>query len=191
MKKLIRLAMGAACVCLTAGSSFAVESELEAHGLYAFGFNDDDTSGDYVENTFGGGAAFVIEPHKNIKLDLGADYFRTEHKLNSDAKYQFIPITAAFRFGSTLEGIFIYAGAGVGYSFNSYDESGISSSDIDLDDSMIYFACGGAEFGLSEKLYIRGEFRYNWLRPELKWFGSKVDLEFDHMQMRAGIGYKF
>jgi opacity protein-like surface antigen len=193
MKKLVCLAVGAACACFAASSSFAAGSGLEVHGLYAFSFNDDESDGSNVDNAFGGGASFVFNLHPNIKLDLGGDYLKVKDKDDSDAKVQLIPVCAALRIGGNLETIFLYVGGGAGYSFNSADIKGVSSSDADFENSMIYFACGGAEFGLSDSVYIRGEFRYNWLKPEfkVKSMDYSQDIKFDHMQVRAGIGFNF
>ena len=193
MKILLCLALGAAGACVAGASSFAAGSGLEVHGLYAFNFNDDESDGSNMDNTFGGGASFVFSLSPNIKLDLGADYYKPEDKDSSDAKVQIIPICAALRIGGNLGPVFLYAGGGAGYSFNSADIKGVSSSDADFENSMIYFACGGAEFELSDSVYIRGEFRYNWLKPEfkVKSMDYSEDIKFDHMQVRAGLGFNF
>jgi opacity protein-like surface antigen len=196
MKKLMCLALGAAVACFVAATSFAAGgSGLEVHGLYAFNFNDDD-DGSNLDNAFGGGASFVFNLSDNVKLDLGADYIKPEYKDDSSSKVQFIPVCAALRFGGNLEQVFLYAGGGAGYSFNDLDTPSTPGVDIDIDDSMVYFACGGAEFNLNEDLYIRGEFRYNWLQPEVKvtaegWGEDKQDVKCDHMQVRAGLGFNF
>ena len=197
MRRLVCLAVGVALACWGA-SAMAEEAAaskvgLEAHGLWAFNFNDDEDEGSNADDTFGGGASFVFGLHENIKLDIGADYYKPKSDDESDLKAQFIPVCAALRFGGNLESVFLYAGGGAGYSFNSLDVEGASSSDIDLDDCMVYFACGGAEFNLNEDLYLRGEFRYNWMKPELnvKIADEKFDVKFDHMQLRAGLGFNF
>ncbi len=193
MRKLMCLALGAVCAVFAGASSFAAGSGLEVHGLYAFNFNDDESDGSNVDNTFGGGASFVFNLSDNVKFDLGGDYLKVQDKDDSDWKAQLIPVCAALRFGGNLEQVFLYAGGGAGYSFNSADIKGVDSSDADFENSMIYFACGGAEFGLSESLYIRAEFRYNWLKPEFKVdsMDYKQDIKFDHMQVRAGLGFNF
>jgi len=192
MKKVMCLAAAAALACFAAAPMFAAGSGMEVHGLWAFNFNDDD-DGSNADDTFGGGASFVFNLHENIRLDLGADYYKPEDKDDSDLKAQFIPVCGALRFGGNLEQVFLYVGGGAGYSFNSLDAEGVSSSQVDLEDSMIYFACGGAEFSLNEDLYLRGEFRYNWLKPEInnKIMDEKYDIKFDHMQVRAGLGFNF
>ena len=197
MRRLVCLAVGVALACWGA-SAMAEEAAaskvgLEAHGLWAFNFNDDDSDGSNVDDTFGGGASFVFNLHENIKLDLGADYYKPKSKEDSDLKAQLIPVCAALRFGGRLEAIFLYAGGGAGYSFNSADIKGVSSSEADFDNCMIYFACGGLELNLNEDLYLRGEFRYNWLKPEFKVssIDYKEDIKFDHMQVRAGLGFNF
>ena len=49
----------------------------------------------------------------------------------------------------------------------------------------------GGEVALSDSVSLRGEFRYNWLRPDLKWEDwtgaeEKVRINLDHMQVRLG-----
>ena len=189
MKQLLGLAVGAAGVFLAASTSLAGGLGLEAHGLYAFNFNDSASDGSNAENAFGGGASLVFNLHENIKLDLGADYYNPENKDDSDEDVQFFPICAALRVGGRLESLFLYAGGGLGYSF-TWETLPLEAT---FENGMIYFACGGAEFSLNEHLYLRGEFRYNWLRPELKVesTGYSQDINFDHMQVRAGLGVNF
>jgi opacity protein-like surface antigen len=193
MRSIMCLAAAAALALLVGPVAPAQNVGLEAHGLYAFNFNDDDSDGSNADNTFGGGASLVFNLHPNIKLDLGADYYKPENKDDSDVKAQFIPVCATLRVGGKVETIFLYAGGGAGYSFNDLDIKGLSSSDIEMEDCVIYFGCAGAELGLSDQVVIRGEFRYNWLKPEIKdkRFDVKEDVKFDHMQIRAGLGFYF
>lgn len=191
MKKLIFLAAGAFGTACLAASSFALGVGLEAHGLYAFSFHDDADAGYSLDDTFGGGGALVFTVHENVKLDFGLDYFNPHNEDNSDWDVEFIPICAALRFGGYLGKAFLYVGGGAGYSFNwrtlAWGDEG------NFDNSMIYFACGGAEFGLTGSLSLRGELRYNWLRPELTFKGPRddEDMNFDHLQVRAGVGLNF
>ena len=59
---------------------------------------------------------------------------------------------------------------------------------------MIYYACLGGEFGLTDNLVLRPELRYNWLRPELEvglFDDWKEDWKLDHFQARLGLGWYF
>ena len=62
---------------------------------------------------------------------------------------------------------------------------------------MIYFGSAGAQFKLSEMICLRAEFRYNWLKPKLRYkplfstVDQEGDLKLDHMQVRAGLAFYF
>ncbi len=162
---------------------------LEAHGLYAIAFNDDDLKTDDV---FGGGGGIVIALGDNVKLDLGGDYLKPENKDISEIKTQFIPVTGTLRLGGSIaEVVFIYVGGGGGWSFNSYDGPG--DEYFELEDCFTFHACGGLELFLSPQIALRGEFRYLWLRPDGKdkISGEKEEIKFDHIQLRAGLGVYF
>lgn len=191
MKRLIGLAAAAIGAAGLAASSHALGVGLEAHGLYAFNFHDEDDLGYSLENAFGGGLSLAFALHENVRLDFGLDYFNPHNEDNSDWDVEFIPVCLGLRFGGHLEKIFLYGGGGAGYSFNwrtlAWGDEG------DFENSMIYFVCGGAEIALAGPLALRGELRYNWLRPELSFDGPRddEDLNFDHLQVRAGVGLNF
>jgi opacity protein-like surface antigen len=162
---------------------------LEAHGLYALQFSDDDLKTDDV---FGGGGGIVIALGDNVKLDLGADYFKPKNEIDSSLKTQFIPVTGTLRLGGYIaEVVFIYVGGGAGWSFNDVDTTNLD--DITLENCFTWHACGGLELFLSPQISLRGEFRYVWLRPDVKeeFTGEKEEVRFDHMQLRAGLGFYF
>ncbi|HOO77319.1 MAG TPA: outer membrane beta-barrel protein [bacterium] len=195
MRTIIAGIFALAAVCLVAGTAGAQTPKvgLEAHGLYAFNFNDDDFgSGNEPDNVFGGGGSLVFCLGNFVKLDLGADYFKPESKFSSDMKFQFIPVAGTLRLGGTVaEVLYLYVGGGGGWSFNEYD--GPDDDVFELEDSFTYHGCGGAELFLSPQIAIRGEFRYVWMRPDLKFkpSGDKEEIKFDHMQVRAGVAFYF
>lgn len=163
---------------------------IEAHGLYALRFSDDDLKTDDV---FGGGGGIVIGLGDNVKLDLGADYFKPKNEIDSSLKTQFIPVTGTLRLGGSIaEVVFIYVGGGAGWSFNDADIAPVLD-DFVLENCFTYHACGGLELFLSPQIALRGEFRYVWLRPDVKdeLTGDKEEIKFDHMQLRAGLGFYF
>ncbi len=181
MKRLGALLFSAALV-LSLGTAATAQVGLDLHGLYAFNFNDDDIA--ELDGTFGGGASLVFCLGDFVKLDLGADYYKPKFKDFSDVKVELIPVAGTLRVGLPIEDVaFIYGGGGAGYTFINWDEKGVSS-DV-LDGSVSYHACGGAEILFNESIGIRAEFRYIWLKPEVKNTDTKVKL--DHMQVRGGL----
>jgi len=191
MRSMLVAVIGLALAVSVGPAVFAQNTGLELHGLYAFGFNDEIKYGSHADDTFGGGASFVFCLGENVKLDLGGDYFKPEAKNNSDQKAQLIPVTGTLRVGVPLEMVYLYAGGGAGYSFNEYDGPG--DDVLELEDCFTYHACGGGEFMFNENIGLRGEFRYVWLKSEWKEksSGDKIDVKFDHMQVRAGLMFYF
>ena len=197
MKKWLCLALALGAALALGSVSRAQTAGLEAHGLYAFGFDGTakDLGDDDIANAFGFGGSFVFCLGEYVKVDVGGDWVKTKDEDLDNSKITLIPVTAALRVGGHLDMVYAYVGGGAGYSFNSFNAtSAVKSdfgSDVKLQDAPIYFALAGAEIGLSEQLVLRGEFRYNWLQPELNAFGVKEDVNFDHMQVRAGLGFNF
>jgi len=194
MKKLICLMLGMGMIfCLGTMAQASPAAGLEFHGLYGFNFSDDDLE---LEKGWGGGASFVIGLGEFVKLDLGGDFIRPNVKDGEDDDYvQLIPVTGTLRFGPRLDFAYIYVGGGGGYSFNKLDLSEDVDEFLELEDCATYHACGGFELAFTEDETIgfRGEFRYVWLKPEIKEkaTGNKEDWKMDHMQVRAGFVVNF
>ncbi len=185
MKKMLALFLGAAMV-LSLGTAAMAQVGIDLHGLYGFNFNDDDIP--ELDGTFGGGASLVFKLGDYVRLDLGGDYYKPEFKDASDVKIELIPVTGTLRVGIPIEDVaFIYGGGGGGYTFINYDQTG-ASSDL-IDDSVTYHACGGAEILFNESIGIRAEYRYIWLKPEIKDTSTKIKM--DHMQVRGGLIFYF
>lgn len=192
MMKLVCLILGLSLLLLGGNGVSAPVFGIEVHGLYAFNFDRQRLGGFELEPdaAFGGGATLVICPHPNFKLDLGADYLKPEGKGDQAGNYiQLIPVTAGVRAGVNLSLVFLYGGGGIGYSFNELDLKMLKG--LEIEDGLIYFACGGAELALSGHFSIRSEFRYNWLEPELKSRSEKADWSLDHMEGRVGMAFYF
>jgi hypothetical protein len=189
MKRVGALIFSTALV-LFLGTAAMAQVGLDLHGLYAFEFSDDDVS--ELDGAFGGGAALVFCLGDVVKLDLGGDYYKPKFKDFSGEKFQFIPITGTLRVGIPIEDTaYLYVGGGAGYSFNEY--TGEDDDWIELEDCFTYHACGGAELLFNENIGIRGEFRYIWMKPDVKEkiFGSKEEIKLDHMQVRGGLVFYF
>ena len=186
MSKWYMVGLGSVLMLLLVSASPAqTTGGFEFHGLTAFGVDGD--AGRFGEKDFdvtlGFGASFVVALNEYVKLDFGGDYYALEEN-DSKKDLAVIPLCAAIRIGGNLDLVYVYGGGGIGYSFNDYDLPG-----WELDDSMIYFLCAGVEFGLNETLALRGELRYNWLKPELKSeaTGESDDWNLNHMQFRLGL----
>jgi len=109
-----------------------------------------------------------------------------------------IPVTAVLRVGMDLELVYLYGGAGIGYSFNDSetpDTMKAAGLKADLEDEIFYCGLAGIEVGLVDTLAIRGEFRYNWMRPDFKVTGTgvseKEEVKANHMQLRLGLAVGF
>jgi len=193
-------------------SAFLARAEIrwgcEVHGLFAFVY-DAEVKSDWQtwdeENAYGGGASLVLDLSRNVKLDFGLDYLEagldpTPSWLSS-AEMTLIPVSLAARIGIPVDLFFLYAGGGIGYSFNEVETG--HSPDIKVYDSFTYFAFLGLEAVVgemgSEKLFretfrnvaLRGEIRFNWMEPELKWYAEKEDWTYNYMQLRAGLVFYF
>ncbi len=190
MKKWTACLMGAALVLfLCTVAKAQPQAGFEFHGLYGFNYSDDFAE---LENGWGGGASLVFCLGEFVKLDLGGDYIRPKGKDTDDDYVQMIPVTGTLRVGPKIGDIaYIYAGGGAGYSFNSLDTKSNIDDLFELEDSFTYHACGGFElmFTPEQTIGFRGEFRYVWLKPELKTkaTGDKEDWKMDHMQVRGGF----
>ncbi len=191
MKKMVALTLGVSLLLFMGSVAPAQPSAgFEFHGLYGFNFSDDDLE---LEKGWGGGASFVFCLGEFVKLDLGGDYIRPQVKdVLEDDYVQLIPVTGTIRFGPQLDIAYLYVGGGAGYSFNKLDTKSDMDEFFELEDCVTYHACGGFELNFTEDKTIgfRGEFRYVWLKPEmkLKSTGDKAgDWKMDHMQARAGF----
>ena len=191
MKKWLCLALGLGLAMAWGAVSPAQTAGIEAHGLFAFGFDGElEGVGDTdLDNGGGFGGGVVFKLSEFIRADVGGDWIRTEYKDADKADVTLIPVTACLRVGGDLDVLYAYCGGGAGYSFNDIDVSGLK-----LKDAPIYFALVGAEIGLTDIAVLRGEFRYNWHRPDLEATGlgdDKAELQLDHMQLRLGLGLYF
>ena len=199
MKKWLCLALALGAALALGSVSRAQTAGLEAHGLFAFGFDGTakDRGDDDIANAFGFGGGMVFCLGEYVKVDVGGDWVKTKDEDLDNSKITLIPVTAALRVGGHLDMVYAYVGGGAGYSFNSFNAtSAVKSyfgSDVKLKDAPIYFALAGAEIGLSEQLVLRGEFRYNWLNPDLELtdYDYKTNVNLDHMQLRVGFGLYF
>ncbi len=197
MKKLLVFTLTLGLVVLVSGLALAQAVGLEAHGLYAFNFDGDTDLGTIEpDDSFGGGGNLVFCATPYLKFDLGIDYLKADLKDSGipgvdGGDVEMLPLTLGVRAGPTFEPVFLYAGAGIGYSYN--DASG-GGDWVDLKDCVTYYACLGAEIGLTEHLVLRPELRYNWLIPELEvglFGGWQEDWKLDHFQGRLGLGVYF
>ena len=192
MKKVTWLVIVSCAVILTSAISTAEAIEIEGHYLHAFNFRDD------LENTSGWGGTLIFPLIAGVKVDLGGDWLRPKIKDSGNAKITMIPVTAVLRVGMDLKLIYLYGGAGIGYSFNDSetpDSMKAAGLKAKLEDDIFYCALAGIEVGLVDTLAIRGEFRYNWMRPDLKVTGpgvsEKEEVKADHMQLRLGLAVGF
>ncbi|MFH1039456.1 MAG: outer membrane beta-barrel protein [PVC group bacterium] len=201
MKRLVLWSLGMFVMAGIAGPAFTQTFGITASGLYAFEFSGDLKPGELKpEDAFGGGLALVCAVTPYLKVDLGVDYLNPDIKDTESDDIELLPVTVAVRAGPTFEPVFLYAGLGIGYSYNKYS-GGSTGYFTTLKDSMIYFACLGAEISLTEYLILRPEFRYNMLSPELVYETfipnqgfvtvDKEDWELDHLQFRLGLGVYF
>ncbi len=197
MKRILTITLALGMAVLAAGPAFSQTVGIEAHGLYAFEF-DGDLGGDDLDldDSFGGGGAIVFSAADYLKFDLGIDYLKADLKDSGipaldGGDIELLPITIGARVGQPFDFGFLYVGGGIGYSYN--DASG-KGNWVDLKDCITYYACLGAEIGLTESLVLRPEMRYNWLKPELEiglFDGVKEDWKLDHFQARLGLGVYF
>lgn len=184
--------MGVSMIFCLGSIASAQSVGIDLHGIYGFQFSDDDAE---LEKGWGGGASLVLCLGDYVKLDLGGDYMRPEVKDASKNYVTLIPVTGTLRIGPQLGPVYIYGGGGAGYSFNGLDWENDLDKDFDLEDCFTYHACGGLEvsFTESKQIGIRGEYRYVWMKPDLKYkpTGDKEEWKMDHMQARAGLFINF
>ncbi len=203
MKKLFVWSLALGLAAGIAGPAFSQTVGLEAHGLYAFGFNGDLNSNSLEpKDSFGLGGAIVFAATDYLRFDLGIDYLKADLKKSDFAgveggDIEMLPLTLGVRLGQTFDFAFLYVGGGIGRSYNDW-EGGVGEGYVSLKDSMIYYACLGAEVELTDFLVLRPELRYTWIKPELRgdalgpvgesW---KADWKLDHFQARLGLGVYF
>ncbi len=201
MKFWICLIMGGGLLLFLAGPAPAQRAGFELHGLYAFSFDGQAEGGgkDNLSDTGGAGASFVFPLGPYVKFDVGADWLQTENRDLDNSEIRLIPVVGALRAGIPLQGFYLYGGAGAGYSINHLELRGDARHlfpeqgryNPELDNELIYFVLAGGEAALSDSVSLRGEFRYNWHRPDLKWEDwtgaeEKTRINLDHMQVRLG-----
>ena len=192
MKRVTWLVIVSCAVIFTSAMPTAEAIEFEGHYLNAFSFQDD------LENTSGWGGSLIFPLVAGVKIDLGGDWLRPEIENSGNAKITMIPVTAVLRAGIDLELVYLYVGAGIGYSFNDSETPDIMKAaglKADLDDEVFYCGLLGLEVGLVDTLAVRGEFRYNLMRPDFKVTGpgvsEKDEIKADHMQIRLGLAVGF
>jgi outer membrane protein with beta-barrel domain len=200
MKRMVSWSLGIVAMVCIAGPAFSQTFGFKVNGLYAFEFSGDLKPGELKpEDAFGGGGGifFAVTPY--LKLDLGLDYLKMDIKDAGTSQIELLPLTFSVRGGPNFDCIFLYAGLGIGYSYNSYS-GGTGMYYTTLHDCPIYFASLGAEISLTEYLFIQPEVRYNCLSPELEhkeftpggWVTvDKKDWELDHLQFRLSLGVGF
>lgn len=166
---------------------------LSAHFLFAPKFTARESwpEGSWdldMDSSFGGGGAFVFKLGDIARFDLGGDFQQVKLTDSRNIKVRMVPVTAALRLGVPIANVlYLYGGGGVGWSFNTF-----KGTAIDLDDGLIYFACGGGEVSLSDQIALRAEFRYNWHKPDLDdGSGDDGDLQLNHSQLRGGLVFYF
>ncbi len=182
--------------------SFAQPYGFEAHGIYAYDFNGEAGAfgQDKLDDVFGGGATFFFSFIPAVRVEFGADWIKTKDEDLDDSPLQISPLTAALRLGLPLGRFYIFGGGGLGYAIcrlqptdeieSYYAARGVY--DLSVSNDLIYFAMAGAEFVISEHIGVRAEYRYSWLRTELRYddylgSGERQDLNLDHQQIRTGL----
>ena len=198
MKRMVIWSLGIVVMACIAGPAFPQTFGFKVNGLYAFEFSGDLKPGELKpEDAFGvgGGIFFAVTPY--LKLDLGLDYLKTDIKDAGTSQIELLPLTFSVRGGPNFDSVFLYAGLGIGYSYNSYS-GGAGKYFTTLHDCPIYFASLGAEISLTEYLFIQPEFRYTMLSPELEYSTlipaetvDKERWELDHLQFRLSLGIGF
>ena len=193
MRKLVGLFIVTFTVLMISALPRAEAIGIEGHYLHAFAFQDND-----LKDTSGWGGSLIFPLVAGVKIDLGGDWLQPEIKNSGNAKITMIPVTAVLRAGIDLELVYLYAGAGIGYSFNdsetpeSMKAAGLKA---DLNDEVFYCGLLGLEVGLVDTLAVRGEFRYNLMRPDFKVTGpgvsEKDEIKADHIQIRLGLALGF
>ena len=205
MKKRLGIVLGLSFLFISVAPALAeIRWGCEVHGLYSFNY-DTELKADWQTwdegNAAGGGASLVLDLFRNVKVDFGFDYLKADLKKTPEwltsSETTLVPVSAALRVGAPLGLFFIYTGGGIGYSFN--DVKSNYSSDIKVENCFTYFFLLGLEAAVgemgSEKLFretfenvaLRGELRFNWMEPELKWFTTNLDWQYNYMQLRAGL----
>jgi len=189
MKKLLAASLGLLLALGVAGT-VAAQVGIEGHGLYTFEYDDDDVN---TIEEFGGGAGLTWRICPYLRLDVSADYYKPKSRCaitGEREKIRLVPVTAGLAVGSQIwEGFSLYFGGGAGYSFNH-----ISESDMEAKDCYLWFAYGTLEYFLSCNLALQAQYRYSWIRPDLKYKPADLlakDVNFDHMEARLGLALYF
>ncbi|MDP8213881.1 MAG: OmpW family outer membrane protein [Candidatus Euphemobacter frigidus] len=175
---------------------------FDLHGIYAFKF--DGESGafgqDRYEDVVGGGATFFFAFIPAVRVEFGADWIETKNKDLDNSRLKISPLTAALRLGYPVGRFYSYLGGGLGYTIYRLRTTGDADRDLarrgiyDLNvaNDLSYFAMAGVELVVSEHIGVRAEYRYCWMRTELKyddWLGNdeEEDLNLDHQEIRCGL----
>ncbi len=191
---------------LTIASAGRAQYGFEAHGLGAFQFDGEASAfgADRVKDGAGAGASFFFAFIPAVRVEVGADWIETKGRDLADSRIRIAPLTAAVRGGYNWGDLYLYLGAGVGYSLNRLYPNGeavqefaaLGAYELNLSNDPIYFALAGAEFAFSDRLGVRLEYRYNRLRTHITYqdwrgFEEKEKFNLDHQQVRAGLAVYF
>ncbi|HOO77320.1 MAG TPA: outer membrane beta-barrel protein [bacterium] len=182
----------AAGLLVFAAGSVPAQVGVEAHGLYTFEYSNADIS---TNEEFGGGASLAWKICPYFRIDAGADYYGPKVRgcqyAPDDLRAEFIPVTIGAGVGGFItEGFYLFMGGGTGWSFNHLKHGDGS----DLKDGIVWFAYGMLEFFLTDNLALQAQYRYTWLRADLKNLDFDLehkDLNFDHMEARLGLAFYF
>lgn len=147
--------------------------------------------------------------HRNFAAELGVGYletdgddanFRPPGPYGADLEIRAIPITLTVKGVLPLRNVDLFAAIGVGFYFVMAEVDvttyPVGSDSFDDDDIVFGFHGGlGANFNVTENMFIGMEGKYLWARPEFdgtilgrRW---EFDADLDGFTITINIGYRF
>lgn len=156
---------------------------------------------DGFDDAFNGEAAFGAYIDKNLALEIGIDWFKTDSTVSAGTTRTKVEIETMSVILLSLKGFYPigifepYIFGGVGY-YSVQGDIRIKSPTSSGKGSDIVNALGwhlglGANFNITPRLFVGAEAKYLWAEPELE-MGSKVNqVNIDGLITTANVGFRF
>ncbi len=171
--------------------------------------SDELTDDTHFDTGWTGEISFGRYFHRNFAVELGVGYletdgddanFRAPGAYGADLEIRAIPVTLTAKGVLPLRNVDLFAAIGVGFYFVMADADvttyPIGSDSFDDDDIVFGFHGGlGANFNITQNIFIGMEGKYLWARPEFegtilgrRW---EFDADLDGFTITINIGYRF
>ena len=171
--------------------------------------SDELTNDTHFDTGWTGEISFGRHFHRNFAMELGVGYLETNggdadlvapDVYRADFEIRAIPLTLTAKGVLPLKNVDLFAAAGVGLYFVMAEADvtmfAVGNDSFDDDDTVFGFhGVIGANFNITQNIFIGLEGKYLWARPEFEGtiLGQRweFDADLDGFTITVNIGYRF